>query len=276
MAGTAWGTLGGRQRARRRLPIVRNLAVLLPVIQHHVAPAPAKARLLRAGKDVYALIRSRAGFLAALLVFMPIGTAAASNLWSAVASDWRASADVVALMNGVLGGAIMMAGCLVGGYLCDLINRKWAYILAGLALATCATAMAIAPRTPLTFEIFVSLYSFVSGCVYAAFTALALEAIGKDAAVTKYNLLACLSNIPITYMTLVDGSASTHYGPAAMLYVEAAVTLLAALLFGLIAGSTRRIRLNTRSGREMKSCADARAWEGRTRPGHVSADVAAS
>ena len=42
--------------------------------------------------DLWQVARSRAGILALLIVFLPIGTGAASNLWAAVADDWHASA----------------------------------------------------------------------------------------------------------------------------------------------------------------------------------------
>ena len=41
------------------------------------------------------------GFVALFLCFLPIGSGAASNLWSAVAADWKASADAVAMVTGV-------------------------------------------------------------------------------------------------------------------------------------------------------------------------------
>lgn len=203
-------------------------------------PLGVGARLAEAARDVWSVARSRAGFLAGLLVFMPLGTGAASNLWSAIAGDWHATADTVALVNGLLSGLIMAAGCLVGGYLFDLMNRKLGYLLSGWTLAACAVAMGLAPRNPTTFVIFVSIYGFFAGWVYAAFTALALETIGTGAAATKYNVLACLSNIPITYMTLVDGATQTHFGPATMLFIEAAIAVPASLFFGSVALATRR------------------------------------
>lgn len=212
----------------------------LPHPARHAPRAQLRARLLEVAGEVWSVARSRAGFLAGLLVSMPLGTAAASNLWSAVAGDWHADADTVALVNGLLSGLLAAAGCLVSGYLFDLMNRKAGYVLSGLTLAGCAVAMALAPRTPLSFEVFVSLYAFFSGWIYAAFTALALETIGTGAAATKYNVLACLANIPITYMTLVDGSARSHFGPAGMLCTEASIALVAALFFGAVAAATRR------------------------------------
>lgn len=212
----------------------------VPAAHAEVHPHGLRTRLAEAARDVWSVARSRAGFLAALLLFMPLGTAAASNLWSAIAGDWHATADTVAVVNGLLSGLIMAVGCLVGGYLFDLMDRKVGYVLSGCMLAVVAVAMGLAPRNPATFMIFVSLYGFFGGWAYAAFTALTLETIGTGAAATKYNMLACISNIPLTYMTLVDGVTRTHFGPAAMLYIEAAITVAASLFFGSVAVATRR------------------------------------
>jgi PAT family beta-lactamase induction signal transducer AmpG len=192
------------------------------------------------GKDVWEVARSRAGYLTLVLFFLPIGTGAASNLWAAVSGDWRATADTVALVNGVLGGFISMAGCLVAGYLCDVMDRKTGYAAFSILMTAVAVAMAIAPRTPEMFVVFTCLYAFVTGFCYAAFTAVTLETIGKGAAATKYNLLACLSNLPIMYMTLIEGQAQTRWGSGGMLYTEAVLGIAGVVLFGAIALATRR------------------------------------
>jgi PAT family beta-lactamase induction signal transducer AmpG len=182
-------------------------------------------------KDLWQVARSRPGFLALLICFLPIGSGAVSGLWASVADDWHATADTVALVTGVLGGIVSAVGCLVGGYFCDRMNRKAAYALYGLLQAVCAIAMAVAPRTEAMYIVFTTIYAFSSGLTYAAFSAVVLEAIGLGAAATKYNLFASLSNMPIAYMTLVAGWAHTSWGAGGMLYTEAVICVLAILLF---------------------------------------------
>jgi MFS family permease len=177
------------------------------------------------------MARSRRGFLALLVCFLPIGTGAATNLWAAISADWNASANTVALVTGALGGIASAIGCLVGGYLCDRIDRKTAYWVFGLAQALCALAMAMSPRTEPMYATFVLLYWFITGLTYAAFSAVVLEAIGLGAAATKYNLFASLSNTPIAYMTLVDGWAHSQGGASAMLQAEAAICLTGIIVF---------------------------------------------
>jgi MFS family permease len=198
-------------------------------------PAPRAATVIgsirEVLRDLWAVARSRRGFLALLICFLPIGTGAATNLWAAISADWNASANTVALVTGALGGIASAAGCLVGGYLCDRMDRKTAYWVFGLAQALCAVAMAMSPRTEAMYVVFVTLYWFITGLTYAAFSAVVLEAIGLGAAATKYNVFASLSNTPIAYMTLVDGWAHTQGGAGAMLQAEAAICLTGILVF---------------------------------------------
>jgi len=193
-------------------------------------------------RDLWLVVRSRRGFLGLLICFLPIGTGAASNLWSALAGDWHASANTVALVTGVVSGIVMAAGCLVGGYVCDRMDRKAAYALFGMLMAGCAVAMALAPRSESMFAAFTLIYAFMNGLAYAGFSAIALEAIGLGAAATKYNLFASLSNIPIGYMTAVDGWAAARWGPGGMLHAEAAIGVLALLFFALVALLSARRR----------------------------------
>jgi len=181
--------------------------------------------------DLWQVVRSRPGMLALLIVFLPLSTGAASNLWAAVADDWHASAETVALVTGVLGGIFSATGCLVGGFACDRMNRKSAYVLYGVLQASCAVAMALAPRTEAMYILFTLLYALITGLTYAGFSAVVLEAIGLGAAATKYNVFASLSNMPIAYMVVVEGWAHERFGAAAMLYAEAAFAVAALLVF---------------------------------------------
>ena len=186
-------------------------------------------------KDLWQVARARAGILALLICFLPIGSGAASNLWAAVADDWHASANTVALATGVFSGIVSALGCLVGGYGSDRIDRKTAYVLYGLLMAICTVAMALAPRTEAMYVVFTLMYAFIQGLTYAGFTAVVLETIGLGAAATKFNVYASLSNMPIAYMTLIDGWAHTRWGAAGLLNVEAAIGVLGIIVFVAVA-----------------------------------------
>jgi predicted MFS family arabinose efflux permease len=56
-----------------------------------------------------------------------------------------------------------MFGCLAGGYISDMIDRKVAHCLFGVLFAVCAAAMAVFPRTETMFIVFTCVYAFVRG-----------------------------------------------------------------------------------------------------------------
>jgi PAT family beta-lactamase induction signal transducer AmpG len=191
--------------------------------------------LLAVVRDLWHIVRERSGALALFLCFLPIGSGAASGLWSAVADEWRTSGDTVALVTGVLAGVISAVGCVAGGWICDRMDRKAAYVGYGLLQAACAVAMAVFPRTSTMFVLWTSVYAFITGLTYAGYSAFVLEAIGKGAAATKFSVYASLSNFPIMYMTTIDGKAHDRWGSTRMLFTEAGLCVAGALVFVTIA-----------------------------------------
>jgi MFS family permease len=216
--------------------------IFLPEPVSTVKEATVAKSLLNVFKDLWSLAKTRLGLLALFLCFLPVGSGAASNLWSAVASDWRASANTVAIVTGVLGGILSAVGCLIGGWICDRMDRKLAYVLYGVLQAASAIGMALAPRTEPMFIFWTCLYAVITGLTYAGFTAFVLEAIGAGAAATKYNVFASLSNAPIYYMTVLDGWAYTRWGAHGMLNAEAALGLLGMVLFFGVLGTVNKLK----------------------------------
>ena len=53
-------------------------------------------------RDILSMVRAAIPLFTIVLVCSPIGASAMNNLWSAVAPDWSATADQVALVSGVL------------------------------------------------------------------------------------------------------------------------------------------------------------------------------
>src|SRR5437764_10854466 len=156
-------------------------------------------------RDILSMLRAAIPLFTIVLVCSPIGAGAMNNLWSAVAPDWSATPDQVALVSGVLNGVVSAIGCVIGGWVADRVGRWWAYFGSGILIALVAIIMAAAPRTRNAFTVGVLAYALTSGMAYAAFSAIVLLAIGRGAASTKYATLSSLGNLPIVYMTASDG-----------------------------------------------------------------------
>lgn len=204
------------------------------------AGTSVRAAFRELGDDLRGVFLSRSGALAFLLCVLPIGSGGAQALFAAIAPEWGASTELVASSNGVLAGIASVLGCLAGGRLSDAVERRRGYVLAGLAVALSAFAMAAGPRTPAAYAATVLTYSFALGLAYATFTGFALEAIGKGAAATKYNVLASLSNIPIYAMTQADGWVADHWDRTAMLWVDGAAGVAGGVALLVVAAALRR------------------------------------
>jgi MFS transporter, PAT family, beta-lactamase induction signal transducer AmpG len=178
-------------------------------------------RLAILWRDIRDMTRAAIPLFTIVLVCSAIGAGAMNNLWSAVAPDWRASPDTVALVSGLLNGAISAVGCVAGGWIADRVGRWWSYFGSGALIALVALIMAAVVRTPATYAAGVLLYSFFCGMAYAAFSAVVLFAIGRGAASTKYATLSSLGNIPVVYMTALDGWVHDRFGTGWMLCVDA-------------------------------------------------------
>ncbi len=191
--------------------------------------------------DLWQVSRSRMGYLGLLICFLPIGSGAAGNLFPLFAAEWGASANDVAATSGALSGLLSALGCMVGGYICDRMDRKNAYAMFGILMAVCAVLMAWAPHNLNMYYLFVLSYGFVSGLCFASFTAVTLEAIGTGAAATKYSIFSSLSNTPIAYMGILNGYFYEKYGSNAGLVSDAAIGVAGVLLFFVVTAVSKSL-----------------------------------
>ncbi|WP_172799856.1 MFS transporter [Croceicoccus bisphenolivorans] len=194
-------------------------------------------------RNVWAVARSRLGYLALLIMLLPIGSGGVP--WSAIANEWGTGGNTVAVVNGLAGGGASVLGALVAGFVCDRMDLKRAYSLFGIFVGAGAAAMILFPRTPEVYVVGVLLYNFTVGMAFTGYAAIVLEAIGKKSAATNFNLMAALSNIPIAVMSMVDGHMHDTYGTDAMLLGELAFPAVAIVLFWLFVAATAPRRLAT-------------------------------
>jgi len=181
-------------------------------------------------RDILSMVRAAIPLFTIVLVCSPIGASAMNNLWSAVAPDWSATADQVALVSGVLNGVVSAIGCVIGGWVADRVGRWWSYFGSGFLMALVAIIMAVTARTPNAFSVGVLAYALTCGMAYAAFSAIVLLAIGRGAASTKYATLSSLGNLPVVYMTASDGWVHDRFGTAWMLHSEALIAIICIVL----------------------------------------------
>jgi len=209
---------------------------LPPLVRSAKAPSYL-GELKTVALDVWTVARSRLGYLALIIMVLPLASGAMP--WAAVASEWRASGDLVALVNGIGGGLAAMVGATLAGWVCDRMDPKRAYCLFGLLVGFTAAAMTFLPRTPMIFTVFVLLYNATVGMGYTGYAAIVLQAIGKKSAATNFNLMAALANAPIAVMSTFDGWVHDRFGTNAMLLGELVIPAAAIAAFALLVFATR-------------------------------------
>ena len=180
------------------------------------------------------MLKTRPGFLSALLCLLPIGTGAAQGVLAQedIAAYWGAGADEVAFTQGLAALPVIMLGCFTCGWLCKRFHPRTVYAAVGLGLAAVAIGMALTPVTgtiaipggavfgmptvgvgQVSYLVWSLTYQFGVGVAYAGFTAVVLSAIGDGSAATKYSFFASLSNFPIWWLGLLLGRvADVHLG----------------------------------------------------------------
>jgi PAT family beta-lactamase induction signal transducer AmpG len=195
-------------------------------------------------RDVWLTVRSRLGWTGMVICAVPVGAGALTNLFTAMASSYQASEDVVAMVNGLGGGLLGAAGALVGGWLADRMNRRLAYALSGGLTAATAAAMLLGPLTPTTYVVGTLAYNFANGIAFAALAAFILELCGHGAgASTKYTVFIALANVASSYVTILDGWGSElgGLGVRGMIVVDVALTLAGiGVLLAMVAVTRRR------------------------------------
>lgn len=214
--------------------ILSALVILLVKDIPHEKEKTILKEITEMAKDIFAMIKIPAALLVILLMFLPIGTGAAANLWSAIAKDWNTNVDTVALVTGILSGLVSAVGCVIGGYVIDRWGNWVGYLGSGILCALITFVMAIMPLQPYVYIIGVLAYTFGIGMINAAFTSVILYATGKRNVATKYSLLASIGNLPVVYMTAINGWTHDKYNSKNMLLFEAAVGVLFVIIFTII------------------------------------------
>jgi len=181
-------------------------------------------------RDVVASLRRRDVQLGLVFFLSPISAGALTNLFSAVAADFRASTTTV-LWVVAIAGVLTPAGALLGGVVSDRFDRWRVYPVAGIASAIAAVGTLAGPLAPRTYVLGAAVYALATGFGYAAFMALALDLTGRNTAATgtRFTLFMAASNTPIVYMLRLDGWGHAHFGVRGMLAVDA----IANAAFGL-------------------------------------------
>jgi MFS transporter, PAT family, beta-lactamase induction signal transducer AmpG len=239
----AWLAIGVmRSKPALVAAVLLGLTVLAPTVLLLFIPAPA--RPVRGAAEVFAnffhdlyrVCRTRNCLFGLMCFVSPTACFALTNLFSGMGADFHSSEEWVTRINGPLVAIVCSTGCLVGIWLCSLFVRRTIYVVAGFGGAAAAVAMIWMPHTLAFFAVGVLTYNFFQGINYTAFTAFEFEIVGpgNPLASTQIALLTASANLPISYMTAVDGHFYTKHGLPGLLSVDAAASVAMGVVLLLV------------------------------------------
>lgn len=230
--------------------LLLGFTILAPTGMLFFIPLPAKPT--RGAKEMFSSffgdlyrVCKRPGCILGLICFLsPTACFALTNLFSGMGADFHTPERWVTALNGPGVAAVCSAGCLLGIWICSRVMRRTVYIAAGFGGAAAALALIWMPHTLVFYAAGVLVYNFFQGINYTALMALSYEIVGpgNPLASTQIALLIATSNLPISYMTAVDGHFHTTLGLSGMLAVDAgssiAVGTVLLLMFRRFANKT--------------------------------------
>jgi len=222
--------------------VLPALAALLAPPQPELGAEGAGEILARIGREFKSTFLRWEAIPYTLLITSPASSGAMIGLLPELARDYGVSGRQVAWMNG-LGGALLMAS---GAYAATLIPAKVrtpiAYCLVGLTNAATLAVLAVGPLRPAVYFAGTVFFLFSIGAGYALFTGVLLEFMGHSgkSGSARYAIINSLGNLPVAYMSWMDGRGYAHWGPRGMPGTDAVVSaVVASVLLGHFVASKR-------------------------------------
>jgi MFS transporter, PAT family, beta-lactamase induction signal transducer AmpG len=166
------------------------------------------------------------------LVTAPFCSGALIGLLPGLAVDYGVSGAQVAWINGVGGALLTAAGASVVSFIPVRIRASIAYPIAGLVNAATVAIFAVGPQRPAVYLTGTVLFLFTIGAGYALFTGVSLEFLGGSgkSGSSRYAIINSLGNLPVAYMSWLDGRGYAHWGARGVPAVDAIVGAAGAAL----------------------------------------------
>jgi PAT family beta-lactamase induction signal transducer AmpG len=154
------------------------------------------------------------------------------GLLPGLAADYHVSGEQVAWINGLGGALLMAAGAFAASLLPARMSAPIAYLSTGLLNALVLAVMWLGPATPAVYLAGTVMFLFTIGVGYAFFTAVVLEFLGGSgkSGSGRYSIINSLGNIPVAYMTYLDGRSYALWGARAMPGADTVLSTIGALL----------------------------------------------
>lgn len=231
----------------RHLPMISaaillGIIVFLPASIFLFIPAPGPDRrlagesFLQFNHEVLSLLRRREVVIVLLLFLSPCSTFALTNLLGGLGGDFHASPRAVSLAGGV--GAFIpgLLGCSLFPVIAKRLRLRSFYFVNGIFGCFFTLSLVFLPHTTSTFALALFGEFLFQALSFAIQIGIVFETIGADnpLAATTFAFLAAATNVPMTYLTLVDGRAYAAAGIRGMLFIDALIGVLACTVAAIL------------------------------------------
>jgi PAT family beta-lactamase induction signal transducer AmpG len=220
-----------------KLPVAAGiLAALLVLPMLLLVLFPDAAALPRTVGEVFGkfwhdlkLVWGRREVMLGMLAFLlPESCFALTNLFSGLGTDFHIPEGTVASLCGVGVAISCSLGCLVGAPLCSRFSRRRIYLATGIVGAIFTAGLIASAHTFMAFAVGVLGYNFVQGINYTAFGAWQFELVGSNnpQGALQFAVFAAAANLPITYMTKLEGMGHDRWGVNGMFTLDAVASVV--------------------------------------------------
>ena len=242
--------------------------ILVPAGTFVLIPAPGPDRRL-AGEsfaqfnhEVLALLKRREVVVVLLLFLSPCSSFVLPNLMGGLGADFHASARAVSFWGGM--GAFIpgLLGCFVFPLIARRVKLRFFYLANGILGCLFTLSLVMMPHTTGTYAGALFGEYLFQAVAFSIQIGIIFEAIGPDnpLAATTFSFLTAATNVPVTYVTLIDGRAYAKAGITGTLFVDAAIGIVTCLVAGTVLARSDRRR--ARAGVEDAELVEAVREEG--------------
>jgi MFS transporter len=223
------GPLGWITAALIALPSLAALATPEQSQQLEEGIRQTFARIWREFKDTFLCWRA---VPYTLIMLFPMCSGAAIGLLPGIAQDYGLTGQQMAWMNGIGGALLTAAGSLAATLISARTRASIAYLSVGLVNEAIIAILWLGPLRPSTYYVGATLYLFTIGACYALFTAVVLEFLGHSgkSGCARYSIINSLGNVPVAYMTAVDGRGGKLWGARGLAGTDAVVGAIGAAI----------------------------------------------
>jgi PAT family beta-lactamase induction signal transducer AmpG len=231
----------------QRLPVISAALlmggiVFLPTAIFLFMPAPGPDRRLAGesfgqfNREIISLLRRREVVIVLLLFLSPCGTFVLTNLLGGLGADFHASARTVSLAGGA--GAFIpgLLGCFLFPVVAKRLRLRSFYFANGIVGCLFTLSLVIMPHTSYTFALAVFGEFLFQAISFSIQIGIVFESIGPNnpLAATTFAFLTAATNIPVTYLTVIEGHAYSIAGITGTLLADAGIGITACIAAAIL------------------------------------------